>query len=572
MPKQIDTLAVGAKVKDMLTQYDREPIIWKVADKNHSGYPANSVTLITDNIITLKCFDGKEPSNSDSNRKSYGNNRYIYSNIRRWLNSNAGAGAWYSAQHSADAPPNSANTSYNPYDLRAGFLNAFSSQFINALLTTTLTVARNTATDGGGSETLTDKIFLASNTEVGLANENSIVEGAKLALFSDDASGLAKPTAKAVQNSDYTDSNLNANSPWHWWLRTPRASSSYYARGVSSGGALGNGYACGGNWGVRPLCNLLSSILVSDVPDNDGCYIIIWNRPPEKPTAITVPGIIFSNQTATIAWSAATDPDGDTVSYRLERSANGGGWSQVYSGANTTYTDSITTAMNTLQYRVKAVDSYGEASGYTASPTRSVTHNLPPAISGVDGNLGVKSDAFTYEYTVTDPENNTTTVDEKLDGRTIRIYTAQIGKQEAATVSGTNWVKLAQGSHTLTITATDSKGGAATRSMTFTKQVNKLSVMLAAPLPAETKPTRININVVAEVPAGAAFKVEVCNNANDPAPEWEDATEAATAKHAHIFTNTMKQAPEWGVNVRATIERNSAIGDCYITGIGGNFE
>lgn len=66
--------------------------------------------------------------------------------------------------------------------------------------------------------------------------------------------------------------------------------------------------------------------------------------------------------------------------------------------------------------------------------------------------------------------------------------------------------------------------------------------------------------------------MEVCNNANDPAPEWEDATEAATAKHAHIFTNTMKQAPEWGVNVRVTIERNSAIGDCYITGIGGNFE
>lgn len=361
-----------------------------------------------------------------------------------------------------------------------------------------------------------------------------------------------------------------------WWTCTAYSTKSngysYRARGVNSDGTLDYGNAYYGNGGVRPLCALSSSILVSDTPDSDGAYTIVWNRPPEQPTTITVPETIFSNQTTTIGWSAATDPDGDTVSYRLERSANGGGWSQIYSGANTTYTDNVTTAMNTLQYRVKAVDSYGEASSYTASPTRSVTHNLPPAISGVDGNLGVKSDAFSYEYTITDPENNTTTVDEKLNGRIIRTYTAQLGKQEAATVSGTNWVKLAQGSHTLTITATDSKGGAVTRSMTFTKQVNKLSVMLAAPLPAESKPTRININVVAEVPAGAAFKVEVCNNANDPAPEWEDATEAATAKHAHIFTNTMKQAPEWGVNVRVTIERNSAIGDCYITGIGGNFE
>jgi hypothetical protein len=568
MPKQLGTLTVGALVKDTTTKYYGDPIVWKVADKNHSGYPANSVTLITDKILTLKCFDGKEPSNSDSNRRSYGNNRYIYANMRRWLNSNAGAGAWYAAQHSADAPPNSANASANPYDTQAGFLNDFSSQFINALLTTTLTVARNTVTDGGGSETLTDKLFLASNTEVGLANENSIVEGAKLALFSDNASRVATPTAKAVSNGG----NGTVGSGWYWWLRTPYASFSYSARYVYSDGTLYGGIACDGNRGVRPLCNLSSSILVSDTPDSDGAYTIVWNRPPNPPATITVPETIFSNQTTSIGWSAATDPDGDTVSYRMERSINGGSWTQIYSGANTTYTDSVTTAMNTLQYRVKAVDSFGAESSYTTSATRAVTHNLPPAISGVDGDLGVKSDAFSFVYTVTDPESNVTTVVEKVDGVAIRTYTAQLGTQTAATVSGTNWVKLAQGSHTLTITATDTLGGTATRTMTFTKQVNKLSVTLAEPLAAESKPARININVVAEVPAGAIFKVEACNNANDPAPEWEDATDAVLSAHAHVFTNTIKQATDWGVNVRVTIERNSAIGECYITGIGGNFE
>lgn len=574
MPKQLGTLAVGALVKDTTTKYYGDPIVWKVADKNHSGYPANSVTLITSNIITLKCFDAIEASNSDSNRKQYGNNRYIYANMRKWLNSNAGAGAWYAAQHSADAPPTAANcySGYNPYDTQAGFLNGFSSEFINALLTTTLTVARNTVTDGGSSETLTDKLFLASNTEVGLANENSIVEGAKLALFSDNASRLAYPTAKAVSNSTYTNANLTASKAWYWWLRTPYASLSYYARYVNSDGTLYYDNACNGYRGVRPLCNLSSSILVSDTTDSDGAYTIVWNRPPEQPATITVPETIFSNQTNTIGWSASTDPDGDTVSYRLERSINGGSWTQIYSGANTTYTDSITTAMNTLQYRVKAVDSYGSASSYTTSETRAVTHNLPPAISGVDGYMGVKNDAFTYEYTVTDPENNAVTVVEKVDGATIRTYAAQLGKAAVMTVSGTNWVKLSQGSHTLTVTATDTLGGTVTRTMTFTKQVNSLTVTLAEPLPADTQPMRVNVNIVAEVPAGATLKVEVCNNANDPDPEWEDATEAVLAAHAHVFANTMKQATEWGVNVRVTINRNTAIGECYITGIGGNFE
>ena len=92
MAKALSTLAVGALVKDTGTLYNGKPIIWKIADRNHAGYPANSVTLITERIISLKCFDAIESGNSDSNRRSCGNNRWIYSNIRRWLNSQAAAG------------------------------------------------------------------------------------------------------------------------------------------------------------------------------------------------------------------------------------------------------------------------------------------------------------------------------------------------------------------------------------------------------------------------------------------------------------------------------------------------
>lgn len=47
----------------------------------------------------MLCFDATEPSNGNSDRRNYGNNRYIYSNLRQWLNSPAAAGQWYTAQH-----------------------------------------------------------------------------------------------------------------------------------------------------------------------------------------------------------------------------------------------------------------------------------------------------------------------------------------------------------------------------------------------------------------------------------------------------------------------------------------
>ena len=64
-----------------------KPIVWLVADKNHTGYPSNSVTLVTNQIIKMLCFDAKESANSNSDRRSYGNNRDIDSNLRQWRNS-----------------------------------------------------------------------------------------------------------------------------------------------------------------------------------------------------------------------------------------------------------------------------------------------------------------------------------------------------------------------------------------------------------------------------------------------------------------------------------------------------
>lgn len=272
----ISNLPVGALVKDITTKYYGSPIVWVIADKNHADYPANSVTLLSKYVLTLKCLDAQEPSNSSGNRQNYGNNRYLHSNIRQWLNSAASAGVWYTPRHSADEPPTNANVegNYNEYDAEAGFQNDFSANFRNALLSTSLTVVKTTY-DGGGTETVVDKVFLLSTTEVGLADED-YAEGSKLALFSDDTSRQAYPTALCVSNSEYTHTDLKTDSPWRWRLRTPYASSSYLVRSVDSDGSLSYGTAYLSTHGIRPSCNLPSSILVSDTPDEDGAYIIQW--------------------------------------------------------------------------------------------------------------------------------------------------------------------------------------------------------------------------------------------------------------------------------------------------------
>lgn len=572
MAKALSSLAAGALVKDTGTLYNGKAIVWKIADKNHAGYPANSVTLITERIISLKCFDAIESGNSDSDRKRYGNNRWIYANIRQWLNSQAAAGQWYSAQHGQDAPPSNANVwdNYNEYQQEAGFLAGFSANFLAALLTTTHTVGK-AQVDGGGTESCTDKIFLATCTEVGLSGD--VTAGSKLAIFSNDASRQAKPTAEAVSKSEYTNSSLNANSPWYWWLADAYASDSCIVRYVYSSGALNWSTAYGGYWGVRPLCNIKSDILVSDNPDSDGAYTIIWNRAPSAPSTITVPETVRGGSTLEISWGASTDADGNLSGYILERQNNGGSWAQVYKGINRNYTDNITFGWTSVAYRVRAYDSAGAESANTTSQTRTVVNNTPPTISGSDSDLGAKTGAFSQAYTVTDVDSGQTiTVVEKIDGVQKRSYTATSGQEYTFNVTADEWVKLSNGSHTLTITATDNYGGAATRTYTFSKNETEIEITLATPLPADAMITKAIMSVTRQIPAGAEFTVEVCNNGNDDSPTWEDVTQAVNSGSKFFFSNETKTAESWGFNFRIKVKRNGASGDCFISSVGGNFE
>ena len=579
MSQSISNLAVGAKIEvPVLSAYQSRfgaKLVFKIADKNHSGYPANSVTLITEKIIQLMCFDAIEANNSNSDRKQYGNNRYLHSNLLQWLNSNAAAGAWYSAQHSADAPPTNANvySNYNEYDAWAGFLAMLEPKFVAELLDTTQTVVKNTVTDGGSYETVTSKMFLASTTEVGLANENSIAEGSLLALFSNDASRVAYPTSECVSNSEYTNTSFATSKGWYWWLRTPYSSNARYVRRVNTGGTLDYDSASIGNRGVRPLCNLSSSILVSDTTNSDGNYEIIYNSAPSAPSGITAPAQAYSGQNIEVSCAAATDPDGDALTYCFERSYNSGAWTEVQSSAARTFTEAVSTAWNTLKYRVRAKDSYGNYSAYTTSGDIAVIHNQPPVISGANADLGVKRDGFTYEYSVTDPDADVVNVVEKIDGAVHATKNnVKLGETQTLSVIDDSFTALSNAIHTITITATDSAGNSAVRTLTFTKAIDGFVITLTEPLEAESQPTRCNITVTRDIPAGGEFKVEATNNPFDTSPVWEDCTNAVIAGHAHVFENTMNTAAQYGLNIRVTVKRGTALTNCWVSGIGGNFE
>ena len=578
MSKSISSLAVGAKIEvPVLSAYQSRfgaKIVFKIADKNHTGYPSNSVTLITEKIIQLMCFDAMEASNSNSDRKNYGNNRYAYSNLLQWLNSNAAAGNWYSAKHSADAPPTNANvwSNYNEYDAWAGFLAMLDPKFVAELLDTTQTVVKST-TDGGSYETVTSKMFLASTTEVGLANENSIAEGTLLSLFSNNASRIAYPTAECVSNSEYTNSSFKTSAGWYWWLRTPDSSGADGVRYVYSGGTLSYLYAGNGSGGVRPLCNLSSSILVSDTTNADGNYTIIYNSAPTAPASITAPATAYSGQNINISCAAATDPDGDALTYCFERSYNSGSWTQVQASAARTFTEAVLTTWNTLKYRVRAKDSYGNYSAYTASGDIAVIHNQPPAISGSNADLGTKRGDFTYQYSVTDPDGDVVNVVEKIDGNTIATKNGiTLGATLTLSVAGNTFTALTNAQHTITITATDSAGNSAVRTLTFTKSISGFVITLSEPLEADEQPTRANINVTRDIPAGGTFKVEATNNPFDASPVWEDCTNAVVQGVAHVFENKINTAAQYGMNVRVTVERGDALTTCWVSGIGGNFE
>lgn len=201
--------------------------------------------------------------------------------------------------------------------------------------------------------------------------------------------------------------------------------------------------------------------------------------------------------------------------------------------------------------------------------------NMAPIIADKDVNLGNVTNSLTYNWSATDPDNDKLAATILLDDKVYKKrYIISDGANQTLKIDGINMLKINRGTHRIKIIVEDDKGFRSTRTVTFTRVVNRLVMQLAkGGIVTDQLATRINVAEAGiYVAKGAGIKYEVCNNSFDSKPTWEDATSMAQAGKAYTFKNEIKTAEKAGINIRVTIDKNSATGLSYINAIGGAFD
>ena len=193
--------------------------------------------------------------------------------------------------------------------------------------------------------------------------------------------------------------------------------------------------------------------------------------------------------------------------------------------------------------------------------------------SGVSGaDLGTRNSPFSFEYMATDPEGASLSLTEKLDQAVTRTLTAASGSTQRfeAVYDALAFLKLANGAHTLQVTASDGMASAAFQA-TFTKAVRAASLTLTQPIAAGKPITAATLQVEGSIPDDAAFSVQVTNNALDDQPVWQDATEAVRQGGNILFTHsTAAKGPAFNFRIEAA---RGASGDGgYISKVSGAFQ
>lgn len=221
--KAIADLQVGDVIK--FGRHGNSDYTWKIVDTLDKG--KGYVTVAADQYPVSGLFDAPENASDNPNpasaRKSNGNNRWLYSNARQFLNSDGAKNEWYEAQHAYDVKPPYAN------------MDAFQKDFTDyekAIIVVKTNICIRDALDGGGSETMQDKIWLASSYAMGLEVVQPLEDDHIYEAFIDNAS-------RAYQSN--------------YWLRTINGTTSANSvRIVSSGGSMANNYANNNN-ALRPF-------------------------------------------------------------------------------------------------------------------------------------------------------------------------------------------------------------------------------------------------------------------------------------------------------------------------------
>jgi hypothetical protein len=194
-------------------------------------------------------------------RALLGNDNYKQSAIRQYLNSDAAAGSVWTPQNKWDRPPSWAASS-------DGFLRGVNPDFVSVLGNVNKVTGLNTVTDGGGTETTSEKVFLLSYTEA----------------YCGGSEGTAYDYYKNYSNLPSAGSGADKNrikyrngTAKYWWLRSPYFSNAYGVRVIGPSGELY--YDGAGNTdGVSPaVCIPLDNI------NNDPYLQSLFLKPIDPP-------------------------------------------------------------------------------------------------------------------------------------------------------------------------------------------------------------------------------------------------------------------------------------------------
>ncbi len=202
--------------------------------------------------------------------------------------------------------------------------------------------------------------------------------------------------------------------------------------------------------------------------------------------------------------------------------------------------------------------------------------NGAPVILSAGGasgtNLGVRNAPFTLRYTPSDPDGDSLTLTEALDGIVTRTLTSASGAAQhfASVADSESFLKIRNGAHTLLVTASDGLESAGFTA-SFTKAVASASLTLTQPLPADGPITVAVLHVAGSIPADAVYKVEVTNNALDDAPRWQDVTGQVRQEANIVFAGT-EAANGPAFNLRISVSRGSSGDGGYISAVYGAFQ
>ena len=255
------------------------------------------------------------------------------------------------------------------------------------------------------------KLFLLSGYELGWNQNNSSkfpIDGSKLSYFG-EGTGTTSNNKRIAK--------LNQN-PSVWWTRSQLYDDDRKCWAV----AIDGNYSSVNSVikrGIRPAMIMPQGLVVDD-SNNITSTQVPWPFPTVS--TLTAPSLAMQGQSIPLSWTPVS-VSGFDVTYQLQRNADNGGWTTIYTGADASYTDTAGT-WTQVQYQVAAVIE-NVIRNYTQSSIIPVSNPFALVISGQDGNLGTLTSNL--PYTVSSNTGNPISLTCTVNGAQVVTLTVESG-------------------------------------------------------------------------------------------------------------------------------------------------